>query len=417
MYERILTRCLDTPLLISELKLGIITERVIIPIIMGIPVPTKLDAGTGVAVVGSRSAPSSNEVAVIEVFDTLFSKGGGGLSGSTTYESIGKQIDSAVRHGYKNIGFYVDSPGGEGFGLFGLMAKIQGLKAQGVRTFAFTDGMMTSAAYGVASATEVLYSAEAAISGSIAAIMTHVDMSQRDEQNGLKYTILRSKAEKALGDSHTPLSEEVKERLMANLAKFDSLFNNEVLKGRTDLTLQNILDMRGSEFMTAEAQSLGLIDHTVVSFQGAVDHFLSTKGKSKSNKVTATNARGMKMEEELQQVQAKLALAEAETKTLKAEMAAKIEAAVVEERERTVGILGAAKTLNMNGDLALRHIQSAYSLEQSLEIMKEIREGREKAIAIDGHSEGEGSNLAGSGAPTKTSLKTAFQKARGKAVA
>ena len=42
MYHRILTRALDTPLFISEHKLNVISERVLLPLMLGTMVPKAL---------------------------------------------------------------------------------------------------------------------------------------------------------------------------------------------------------------------------------------------------------------------------------------------------------------------------------------------------------------------------------------
>jgi ClpP class serine protease len=406
-YDRLLTRAINTPLLISQAKLEIITDRVIIPIIMGLPVPKMLDPGMEPRNRNDVTSANSDKVGIINVFDTLYSKNGGGLSGSTTYQSIQEQTANLVDRGIKNIGYYIDSPGGEGFGLFSLMDFIRNLKNREVRTFAFGDGMTTSAAYGIASATDARYATEASIWGSIAAIMTHVDTSQNDAQRGVVYTILRSKAEKALGDSHTPLSDEVRARLMANLEQFDTLFNNEVLKGNTKLTLQDILDMKGSEFMATDAHSLGLVDHLTVSLDSAIEHFMSSAPTSKK--------RGTTKMEGNEELQLQLKAANDKIAAMEKSHSVALEQAVVGERTRCLAVMKAGKELNMSETLVQSHIERGYTAEQSLGMMTEVRQGIEAATAIQTGAGMRPSGDAGNG-EGKINLKDALAKAHGRKV-
>jgi ClpP class serine protease len=408
MFERILMRALNTPLCISQLKMQIITERVLIPIILGNSVPKEVQMDISK---GSREPSqelNSRNTRIIQVFDTLFAKNGAGGSGATTYQDLSAQVHYAVDQGIRNIGFYIDSPGGEGAGLFALTDQIRNLRNQGIRTFSFSDGFATSAAYAIMAATEFAYSSENAVLGSIAALLVHVDQSVRDAQQGLTYTILRSKEQKALGDSHTPLSEEVKMKLEGLLASMDTVFNNDVLKGRPELTLQNILDMKGSEFVASEALERRLINGIVPSLDAAISEF-------SRNISTPTNRKGKpKMEGE--ELKAQLQTLQLENAELKTKLTSGIAEATKTERERCHGIVKASSTLGIKLDTALNHIEKGYSGESSLEIMTAIAEGAANSSAIQASTGATGTvdvDLGLSVDGQKTDLAAAFKKAKG----
>lgn len=400
MYHRILTRVLDTPLLISQSKLDILSERVLLPMMLGEMVPKALTDGDRPA---RKLEPiAKTRTAVIPVMDTLFSKNGTGLSGATTYESISKQIDQAISEGANQIGFWIDSPGGESFGLFSLMEKIRNLPANGIATFSFTDGMMTSAAYGIASATQRIMAVEGSLVGSIGTVLTHIDRTEADNKAGLRYIILRSKDEKALGSSHEPFTEELQNRFKTFLDKMDTMFNNEILKGRTNLTLDSILQMKGSEFLATEGLQLGLVDEIVPTFDSA---FLSFNKQPYG---------AMKMEQD--ELLQKLAAANAEVATMKVAAEQAILAAVQEERTRVLAVLASADTLGISLDMAVRHIEKGYSSETSLDIMTEIRETRELQTAIDSSTSLQSTAQDDAGSK-KPDLKTAYRQAVGKRAA
>lgn len=405
MYHRILTRALDTPLFISEHKLNVISERVLLPLMLGTMVPKALSESDRPA--RQMASVQKQKLAIIPVMDTLFSKNGAGLSGATTYESISAQIEEAASFGATDIGFYIDSPGGEGFGLFSLMHQIRNLPERGIRTFSFTDGMMTSAAYGIGSATQRIYATESSVLGSIAAVLTHIDRTEADNKAGLSYTILRSKEEKALGSSHEPLTAEIRSRLETYLAKMDAMFNNEILKGRAELTLDGILQMKGSEFLATEALQLGLVDEIVPTMYFALSSFTSTNRQSGKVK--------MNDEELLTQLTA----AKTEVASLQASLSQAVQTAVVDERTRVLAIIGQGQKLNLSNELIQRHIEKGYSTEASLDIMTEIREARETETAIDSSTGLTGSvqddaSFVDAKTGEKVDIASAYKKAVGK---
>src|SRR5574343_536111 len=171
-YFRVLSRLANTPLYISEDKLNILSTNVIIPLLT-----------SGKAFENSGFQPTVKEVlnkdpkiAIINVFDSLVSKGGAGESGFTSYQGIKNSILHRIAEGATKIGLYVDSPGGEAPGIFALTDFINSIPSTyGVETFSFTDGSATSAAYAIASSTQRIYATELSKIGSIAAITSLVD--------------------------------------------------------------------------------------------------------------------------------------------------------------------------------------------------------------------------------------------------
>lgn len=267
-YHRLLGRLTGTPLLISEDKLRVITEGVTLPLMAGTPELIDRDTDfqkmrasmewSGSAIQKDRSL----NAALIEVFDGLVSKEVSAASGITSYQYMDMQITRAIEMGKKTLVFYIDSPGGEVSGLFSLTERIRSLAKQGIHTIAFTDGMATSAAYAIAAACSEFYATPTALVGSVAAIMVHVETSVADEKVGKTYTIFRSKPSKALGDSHTPLTEEAKNFILSMLDSADKAFNNDVSLSR-GLSLEKILSLAGASFMAEKALELKLIDKIV----------------------------------------------------------------------------------------------------------------------------------------------------------
>lgn len=406
-HLRLLGRITGTPLFIQEAKLRVITEAVAIPLMLG--QRDTIDPSPSMSMATAKTevnAPA--RVAVINVFDSLVSKNASAASGMTSYEGISAKIKRAVSEGATDIGFYIDSPGGEVSGLFGLTQEIRDLKARGISTFAFTDGMATSAAYAIFAACEKGYATPTAIVGSIAAIMTHMETSIGDAQTGRTYTIFRSKEEKALGDSHTPLSAEAKTKIENILASMDASFNNDVALSRPNLTVKAIINMKGSEFMAETGLELGLLDKVVTNMDAALNTHFSKPLASRGTRMT------------LEELQTKLAAAEATIAEMKTShevaLSAAIQTATTAERTRCLAVMDAAPTLRLDAGIARDHIEKGYTTDASLGMMTAIATAITDKTPIDTSTSTHATlNNAGGGETDKTTfLKDAVKAVTGR---
>lgn len=387
-YLRLLTRITNTPLLISESKLSIITDNVLIHLANQTQYSTtyensaqefKRQQTEKILSVGST------DVKHIAVYDTLQARGGfGGLSGFTSYSSIKANIENAITQGYSNIVLLIDSLGGEPTGLFELTHYIREQVAAGINIFSYIDGAATSAAYAIAAATKTRYVTEISIVGSIAAILVHLELSKADEESGKKYTIKRSKSEKALADSHTPLSDIASEKLDNMLANADTIFNNDVLLSMPKLSLQNIIDMKGSEFIASEALQLGLVDHIVTGVDSALKLALPI---STAKPITNVKLKSKEVKMNIEELTLALEAANGEIAVLKANLAVAATtqaAAITAERERVVAILEASQTLKVGLTTVMGHITKGYDKDASLEIQTAIAEALGATMNLQG---------------------------------
>lgn len=410
-YVNILSRLDGAAVLLSESKLRIITEAVTIPLLLNdrdsiANVPSLIhDPGKAELSYGYSDSykPSPEDIYQINVFDSLVSKNASAGSGMTSYERIASRLDGAVARGFKRILFYIDSPGGEATGLFGLTSKIRDLRAKGIETIGYADNA-TSAAYAILAATQKAYAAPTAVLGSIAAIMAHVETSKRDAAQGLTYTIFRSKEEKALADSRTPLSDTAKQKITTMLETLDIAFNNDVVMSRPNLTIKAIKEMKGSEFMAEEALKLGLIDGLAINLDAVVNSKFSHKPA------------GVKME--LEELKAKLEAAEKQNASLTAqitELQLSVEKATTDERTRCLTILETVATLNLSADLAKSHISAGYDVNLSQDTLKQIASMKTESLATIGNGASATVHLEeGTRQNNAPTLRAAFAKATGR---
>jgi len=385
-YAHVLSRLLNTPLAISQSKLDIITSNVTL----------KLLAGEGVSTETNPDLLPPNrptgKTGVINVFDTLAAKNGAGMSGGTTYTGISSQITQAVANGYTKLYFYIDSPGGEVAGLFGLASFISSLPAKyGIETIAITDGMMASAAYVLGAACQKVYATESSIVGSIGVIMTLVNTTKADEAEGLEYTIIRSKSDKALLNPHEKFPDKALDDAKSMLATLDNIMNNTVLAARPSLSLETLTSLAGGTVLAEEALALGLIDAVVSSFDEAL-----TLGSTTTQHSTATKGNNMAMT--LEDALVQLNAAQTELAALKASSGLDKIKAQADEQARIVGILDASTTFGIPTSTAVKFIKSNASVDTALTSFETIKEALQASNPVD---------ISGAGAvPTVQNIPT-----------
>jgi len=365
-YGRLLTRLYNQPLAIAQSKLDILTSEVTLKLLAGETLPT-LDSK-------SKENTFIGSPAIINVFDTLVSKNGVGDSGSTSYESVTRQINQAISTGQQKILFYIDSSGGEVSGLFALAAFIASLPIKhGIETVAVTDGMAASAAYVLASSAQKLYATSSSILGSIGVIMTLVNVTEADKQAGIKYTVLRSKADKALLNPHEDFTPKAIEDAVKMLSELDNIMNEAIMSSRKMLSKSVIDSLAGSTVLAEEALSLGLIDGIVTS----LDDVINTE--IKINTITNKKDNNMTLEEAL----AKNIELSSELQAVKANQTLEISKAKLSEQTRIVSILEAASTFNLSTDFAVKRIKANSSVEDAVEMFEGIKEALQMSNSLD----------------------------------
>ena len=413
-YLKLLTRLTDQPLMISESKLMVITENVVIPLLLGNRDSIENLPSMSMARPSMRGEASAPALGVIEVFDSLVSKNASAASGMTSYESLSNRIDSAITAGVETLIFYIDSPGGEAFGLFPLTDKIRNLSSQGISTIAFTDGMMTSAAYAIGAACEKVYAVESSLIGSIACLMTHIDTSLKDKTEGKTYTILRSKSEKALGDSHTPLNEETLTKMRGRLASLDGMFNNDIVLSRKNLTLEKIIALKGSEFLAETALELGLVDKVVSSFDTLLTDLTSpvtlplTQNKKGTYMSDSTDTTVLML---LSEEKANTARLTAELNTLTVELATIASSTAATAKSEIIALMETADKLRLPASMVIERLKADSSIEVSKAIMSAIAVHTQPKL--DSSSEDLSTLAAESDADKTSLLKAAYSAATG----
>ena len=252
-------RIFDTPLLIAPQKLEVILA-VLAPR-LGLEVPASAAAATSERPARKPYEVTPEGIAVIPIEGTLVHKAYGldALSGLRSYVDIQEEIeDAATDPAIKGILLDIDSPGGEVAGVFDAADTIYAARSA-KPIFAVADTDAFSGAYLLASGAERVYAGRTSGLGSIGVIVTHLDVSASDEKFGYRYTIVHAGARKADFNPHTPLSEEARRVLEAEVDRTYGLLVDAVARNR-GVDESAIRDTEARLYFGGDAVAAQLVD-------------------------------------------------------------------------------------------------------------------------------------------------------------
>jgi len=194
----------------------------------------------------------------------------------TDMDLVTKALENAVEsETVRGILLHIDSPGGTVDGtkeLADFVAMVNEVKPVQV----FSDGMIASAAFWVASAAERITSTETAQIGSIGVVAMHVDESELDKKIGIKRTYVYNGKFKRIANDAEPLSEEARKYLQERVDAIYDIFVNDVAEHR-GVSSEKIIGQESKVYLSKAAQAEGLVDE-VSSFNAAYTSLLRRVG-------------------------------------------------------------------------------------------------------------------------------------------
>jgi len=150
--------------------------------------------------------------------------------------------------------------------------------------YAVTSATMASAAYWIgAAAEEVFVTDEAAVTGSIGVVTSHVDISELEKKLGIKTTEIVAGKKKRITSSLAPLSEEGRAELQTRVDHIYNAFVKDIAKFRgvdTETVLSDMAD--GQIFLGSQGVEAGLVDE-VAPTEDILDRINAAIEGTKSN--------------------------------------------------------------------------------------------------------------------------------------
>jgi signal peptide peptidase SppA len=171
--------------------------------------------------------------------------------GATSSEEIGDALrEAAGREDIKAVFLNIDSPGGTVAGTPELANAVAALDKK-KPVYAFSSGLMCSAAYWVASQARAIYATPSAQVGSIGVVQAVIDNSAALDKAGIKVEVFSVGKYKAMGAPGTPLTDDQRELISSNLAEIAGEFHAAVLAKKRAIPAEA---MEGQTFSGKQAQ-------------------------------------------------------------------------------------------------------------------------------------------------------------------
>jgi capsid assembly protease len=158
----------------------------------------------------------------------------------------------------KAIVLLIDSPGGEVAGCFDLAEEIYNAR-DAKPIAAILDESAYSAAYALASATEMITVPRTGGTGSIGTVAMHVDMTQALQDAGLKITTVQYGVRKTEQYPTSALSDDARARMQADVDALGEMFVKMVARNR-NMTTKAVRDTEAGTYLGAAGVAVGLAD-------------------------------------------------------------------------------------------------------------------------------------------------------------
>lgn len=175
--------------------------------------------------------------------------------GATSSRLIQQAIEQATSDpGVSQILLHIDSPGGQVAGTQeAAQAVVEAAKKKTV--YAYTDGLMCSAAYWLASGANAIYGTPSSRIGSIGVLLAFIDWSKAFEEAGLKTEVIAAGKFKAAGVMGTSLTDDQRANLQAGVDEIMDEFRAAVLSRGRSIPAEA---MEGQTFSAKQAQKFNL---------------------------------------------------------------------------------------------------------------------------------------------------------------
>ncbi len=235
-------------------------------------------------------------VAVVEVKGTLTNVDTwwNEYAGLVSYNEVREALLHAVAdESVTDILMDISSPGGTTYGLADAAANVAAVNKIKPITV-FSDSLVASAAYWLASAASKRVGTPDAHWGSIGVILSHVERSKAMKDAGYTPTIIRGGKYKALGHPNEPLTTLGKEELQKSVDYLYELFVQSVSDNLGNSYKYVDANMaQGREFIGTQAKDVGLVD-SIESFDEVFNNLQRTAdaggdGMKKKYALTAAN--------------------------------------------------------------------------------------------------------------------------------
>jgi signal peptide peptidase SppA len=151
----------------------------------------------------------------------------------------------------------IDSPGGMFSGLPELSDQIARVEKP---IYAYSAGLMCSAAYWIGASCDMIFCTKTATIGNVGVYCAYLDQSKAYEDAGYKVDLFTSGKYKGAGYPGTSLTKDHRQMLTDEIKEMAEMFYEHVLANRSDVVPA---DMQGQAFLGVRAEAAGFADKVV----------------------------------------------------------------------------------------------------------------------------------------------------------
>lgn len=188
--------------------------------------------------------------------------------------------------GVKAVVWDVHSPGGSVYGVEEGFRRLYAMRGK-KKTVAFSNTVMCSAAYYLASAADEITASPSSVSGNIGVVQTHEDWTKKNEMEGVKVTYITAGKYKAEGWPDLPLSDEAKAAMQADIDAYYDQFVAAVAAGRGVPESKVRTGMGEGRALTSQfALAAGLVDN-ISTIEAVLEKLGAYERPATAAKVTA----------------------------------------------------------------------------------------------------------------------------------
>ena len=228
-----------------------------------------------VATVGNGPI-ATDYIAVLDIVGTISENDGYTYDQQYLLDSVEQIMED---HHNQGLILHIDSPGGAVYQIDELYLKLMDYKEMtGRPVYAAIESYAASGGYYEACAADKIYANRNAITGSIGVIMGEfIDLSGLLDRLGVNVSYITSGANKSMGNSYQPLTEEQKAIYQSICNEYYDRFVKIVVEGRNldEGTVRKLAD--GRIYSASQALQHGLIDG-LESFDDTVSRMTADLG-------------------------------------------------------------------------------------------------------------------------------------------
>jgi len=305
-------------------------------------------------------------VGILPIHGTLVQRTGGlnAFSLLTSYADIEANFYGMLNSAeVQAILLDVDSGGGEAAAVFDLIDLIYSMRGKKPIIGIINERAM-SAAYGLVSAADEVFLSRTALAGSIGVLMLHIDQTEKDKKEGLKYTAIHSGSKKVDLSSHLPLTQEMLTEVQAKVDKIYDLFVSTISRNN-GIDTKEVYAQEAGIYMGEDAIQAGLADR-IFSYEEAFQ-YAKLKGGTK-----IMSTRKVEAQAQVGEIQIQTQAEEIQTGGIQPQVQPQIQAGIISnaeaqikaERDRVMEIMTLCTTLG-TPELSTNLISQGISLEMA----------------------------------------------------